>query len=1684
MTGSPSDGMYWESHWPLPLREMVDRSLRHQKSSPNSPLPPNDSAPRQWLSQPRSSAKEFFFRHTLFCVRGTGGRTTQNIAKGSYIGLAETMVGHYVNPSLWTYVDVDYPGDDFVAESFLQMDESIAAGKQIVIDLIRQTPGKFALVGHSQGAAVISEVLKELMSGSLQDRYPDLIAGVTFGNPFREKGHTIPGGIDPNIWSGSNRPSQGPGPEEDLLVNTPDLWWDFANPGDEITDCDPETPYGKGKQALFQFIFQNYTGEDSTLDLIADAFGSGLFDGLALTLEELIGIAQVLFSFGFVTGLQLMLNWIDPRVARNPNITTAPHIRYQFTYENLPGNTKSAVELAVEYLDQVGAATPFRTVPGETTEVVNINFKLPLSLSEISFEALRVPVRIEVWYQDRFNNWRQALDANRLPVTLTLQGSSQESWHKFHTTIYPIVAKAVQLRCARLDDALYGSRSYSVGIRNTLLRRNVYDRSQGVLPFEEEQDAIGNVISKYIKDWDAPRAIDDKPLTYWKSSPLPDPQGVASLYLDTRAPDGSPQMLDGIILDPLYTGQVLNLYYSNDETVSTRRLSPISRMPGSVPVNDSGTASSGTISTLTDNTKSWTINQWAGYTLTLTGGPGAGQAFQVVSNTTTGLSFASGAVAPGNSTTYELSLPNELNVDWRAGKGRWDTSSSPSGRSRYVFPFTVGHLIGQDAWIGMEWWPDFDPLSGPANNPVLLKVTPQDPDPDQYWPVVKYDVGAGEIRLELHSTGHATKTYSVALSPILVPEEPLRIVVGWRYDPDTVYLSVRNRLGLEVAHLESTSPALPRLITLDGTLGFYDFRGRFTSHVIKLESYSTGSAGAYQTNPAAFIAPDPAVPNTAGQVPSTALDNAIYAADWTIQEHGTGGHHDSFYEDKAWTPIWRDYLTYRGKLFFPGTISMRYLKLEFTNLTEEPYPVYDSGVQTTYKLFPIQVQQLAKVRHPGLLGTALGMLELGADLALGAVGLGSINWLNPATVSAAVDSIFGTTIYPISVTTGTPVYLTTTEPASITSSARDTTRTESANPYVYKREPANATVLAGQALKGLGAEWIQSIGYSSSVIAGAVADSFTPLTNFIKAPTALPVQGKDWWLFPGGTWALPAAIMNGLTALTQVVLGRKPTTETRIRFMTTSLHRYDVKTITRDAAIAYFAGVREVKAISTSYIDYQDPPAFEFSSYNRDYWAFSTNIKQLDSGPVTTKGRVYEIENSAFDTSLVHWDHAPEQGWVRDGSRGRWHWGSAHAVADGTTKELRSSFLDVSPGDRVTISCWVMWTDLVAPAGSPAVTLGASTYADGVKLADVVVDDGSVNPWNYVSGNAEGGTYAVPDPGGLDGGLYTDLAVPDEPAWVRLIGTLTVPSNVDQIKVLLRVNSAASAGRIWFDTVGAVSADEVMATVYNQFRTTSTFSKVKCNFRDSGLVRSNAMWSRDDPLATNIDNLKLAYYVSFIGSDIPAGMWNDTFRNWSDHEITWGAERSLVSISIDPNRIFDGRRVLKFHRQSGAGECGLKIQQYTNFVAGALFRIGAVFYKPLKNDNDIILRLVRVSDGSLIHEEIVPKPSKGYEGRWYTHVGEFFEVPPGEDQVYSVQLTTVGAAEDELYVSDLYTEIAQIRYTIQLGAGSPLDVTTLRYADSAQVVATLPVSEVSVQATILSPKAYAYSCDIMPHYLK
>lgn len=86
-------------------------------------------------------------------------------------------------------------------------------------------------------------------------------------------------------------------------------------------------------------------------------------------------------------------------------------------------------------------------------------------------------------------------------------------------------------------------------------------------------------------------------------------------------------------------------------------------------VGDEGTSTAGSATTLTDSSKSWTINQWAGAWVFLDFGTGSGQVRQVTSNTSTIITFYGPALspAPGSGVVYRIEGLFQAGVAFSAG---------------------------------------------------------------------------------------------------------------------------------------------------------------------------------------------------------------------------------------------------------------------------------------------------------------------------------------------------------------------------------------------------------------------------------------------------------------------------------------------------------------------------------------------------------------------------------------------------------------------------------------------------------------------------------------------------------------------------------------------------------------------------------------------------------------------------------------------------------------------------------------------------------------------------------------------------------------------------------------------------------------------------------------------------------
>lgn len=125
---------------------------------------------------------------------------------------------------------------------------------------------------------------------------------------------------------------------------------------------------------------------------------------------------------------------------------------------------------------------------------------------------------------------------------------------------------------------------------------------------------------------------------------------------------GAILMVSGAATAPFFTVQYYDIL--NDMWyVKTALQNIVQAIPSDVSMErvtenstiwDTGTATSGSTTTLVNTISSWTVNEWAGYSLYIYSGTGSGQIVKITSNTSTVLTFPAISTAPDATSKYVI----------------------------------------------------------------------------------------------------------------------------------------------------------------------------------------------------------------------------------------------------------------------------------------------------------------------------------------------------------------------------------------------------------------------------------------------------------------------------------------------------------------------------------------------------------------------------------------------------------------------------------------------------------------------------------------------------------------------------------------------------------------------------------------------------------------------------------------------------------------------------------------------------------------------------------------------------------------------------------------------------------------------------------------------------------------------
>jgi len=739
-------------------------------------------------------------------------------------------------------------------------------------------------------------------------------------------------------------------------------------------------------------------------------------------------------------------------------------------------------------------------------EILKVNFRQAVLITDISFQTLRISHDYNFFYTNRNNLLIPVvLSDNSFFEGTILTGddfiqnganadlTKDTAWEKIDRKLYPIVAKSIEIRMRRkADTQLTTDSTYRLGIRKLTLRRTIATEQNKYLSITDSIDAVGNFVTKTFLDWEPEKGADGLDTTFWKSAPQPSPNAVVSYYLDVRDQNGDASAVDKIWIDPVYSGQQINLYTSNDDTESTSTLSTVAIAP-TTSVNVDWVLDAGTI--LTD--------------------PAAD------------LRYDGTRTAMVQGEDYWMALAFNLAFDSSATVGSdlnmfvWDNISIVYKDATKKIVFTVGTLSLTTAALS---------FSAGDRIIVILQVRSLN------------DASPGIESYVYHGTSQAS------------------------------HLTVAGNTG-------STN--------FDASVKFAYVDGNLTQVIIKRGVPTATDISQFVASPETYTSPDPVV-NNGDIITSTTLDRAVFGGNFHASRLVFAGSSFHRFAGKTWSPIWANYLSQKGYLILPQQMSVKYIKIEFTKLTPEPYPVVDPNIEVSYREFPISFSRDTIFTKNTYTATSLDS-RMGVE-----------TQIDPNAVADKYGLSYGpldtTNVKDVQIQVGDAVYTST--PHTFDSPVTNVTNVEPASSVnlLNAVQPESMTVVQAQSVPVVKGDTL--IGIAAKY---GIPDWHTILNlnidllnaNVTRAVNAgYPRHTAGWWIFPGQKLRISTAQTQEWTKTTTVT---ESTTRSTVnnKFTITSVHEYDIKTVKRDAAIAYFAGLKEVVVYREDFTQAADSDKFE-----------------------------------------------------------------------------------------------------------------------------------------------------------------------------------------------------------------------------------------------------------------------------------------------------------------------------------------------------------------------------------------------------------------------------------------------------------------------------------------------------------
>lgn len=205
-----------------------------------------------------------------------------------------------------------------------------------------------------------------------------------------------------------------------------------------------------------------------------------------------------------------------------------------------------------------------------TSEYIQFNLQTSTPVNMVEFEISQKPIDVQVQYLDSDQTTWIPVSLNNSvenTVKISYTNSTIYQWQPGVITFDTVTTNGLRLVCTRKPDIFPFNNPtgfpWSIELRHFKCALMIGQQSDFVsFP---GIDVLGNSFYTKLKVYNAYN-VNDNQNSFWQCQSNPSQFAVESLYFDISDISGNAQTIDQIYLDPLTIGNLMHVYYSNDQS--------------------------------------------------------------------------------------------------------------------------------------------------------------------------------------------------------------------------------------------------------------------------------------------------------------------------------------------------------------------------------------------------------------------------------------------------------------------------------------------------------------------------------------------------------------------------------------------------------------------------------------------------------------------------------------------------------------------------------------------------------------------------------------------------------------------------------------------------------------------------------------------------------------------------------------------------------------------------------------------------------------------------------------------------------------------------------------------------------------------------------------------------------------